>query len=244
MVSLDGVSSTTSHPTNSPTDTTQTNVPDTKGTSPVNERSFQDLASSSLITGAEIASATAAAASVNGHPAPLLNPRSCTTCRKRKVRCDKRHPCANCTKANIDCVFPGPGRAPRRSRKPPDTELLARLRRLEAVVQNLGTGLDEEGRSIELGSEGAEPPQKPPTEDHAKWMSGPPTNAEGIFGLHTAKRDNTQSDGLVKEFGRLTVDGGRSRYVSNKFWVSLSEEVCASEHLSNRSLFAFYVMRR
>ena len=30
---------------------------------------------------------------------------------------------------------------------------------------------------------------------------------------------------LVKDFGRLVVEEGRSRYVSNKFWTSLSEEV-------------------
>jgi len=28
-----------------------------------------------------------------------------------------------------------------------------------------------------------------------------------------------------KEFGRLVIDEGRSRYVSNQFWVSLSDEV-------------------
>ena len=147
----------------------------------------------------------------NGNSAPPLNPRSCTTCRKRKVRCDKKHPCSNCSKAGIECIFPGPGRAPRRSRKPPDSELLARLRRLEGVVQHLGKGLDEDGDTDEVEAEVEEPK---------------PTQAEGgIFGLHSDKGNKKPENNMIKEFGRLKVEGGRSRYVSNKFWVSLSEEV-------------------
>ncbi|RAO71254.1 uncharacterized protein BHQ10_007266 [Talaromyces amestolkiae] len=67
-----------------------------------------------------------------------LNLRSCVTCRRRKVRCNKREPCSNCVKAGIECVFPGPGRAPRKQRRPPDVEVLSRLRRLEGVVESLG----------------------------------------------------------------------------------------------------------
>src|SRR2546423_9690011 len=46
--------------------------------------------------------------------APQLNPRSCITCRRRKVKCNKVNPCSNCVKQNIRCEFPSPGRAPRR----------------------------------------------------------------------------------------------------------------------------------
>ena len=71
----------------------------------------------------------------------ILNPRSCVTCRRRKVKCDKTHPCANCLRQHIECVFPTPGRAPRKARKPADpreAELLSRLRRLEGVVKRMG----------------------------------------------------------------------------------------------------------
>jgi hypothetical protein len=33
---------------------------------------------------------------------------SCLECRRRKLKCDKSHPCANCTKAARDCVFLAP----------------------------------------------------------------------------------------------------------------------------------------
>ena len=155
----------------------------------------------------------------NGTTSSPLNARSCTTCRKRKVRCDKRHPCSNCNKAGAECIFPGPGRAPRRSRKPPDTELLARLRRLEGVVQNLGKGIDEEGEVIEI----AQPPEEPAKS--AAEEKKPQTLSDCGMLRAVPGRIPPNPDGMVKEFGRLVVDEGRSRYVSNKFWNSLSEEV-------------------
>ncbi len=44
------------------------------------------------------------------------------------------------------------------------------------------------------------------------------------LGLNTTS-DEQPDSGLVKEFGRLSVEGGKSQYVSNKFWVGLSEDV-------------------
>lgn len=158
-----------------------------------------------------------------------LNLRSCTTCRKRKVKCDKRHPCSNCNRAAIECTFPGPGRAPRRSRKPPDTELLARLRRLEGVVQSLGKGIDEEA---EVANERVEVPKKeeyaplqPNGRDNVSIKDIKPTKNCGMVGQHEPIRAHPETSLLTKEFGRLQVENGKSRYVSSKFWNSLSEEV-------------------
>ncbi|KAL6714029.1 hypothetical protein ACLMJK_008523 [Lecanora helva] len=152
-----------------------------------------------------------------------LNSRSCITCRKRKVRCDKRHPCSNCNKAAIECVFPGPGRAPRRTRKPPDTELLARLRRLEGVVQSLGKGVDDEGEAvIEAAPAKQEISQPIPQNDAVE--SKPKGTCPGAT-MHEPKKENDNTKSMIKEFGRLVVEDGRSRYVSNKFWNSLSDEI-------------------
>ena len=157
-----------------------------------------------------------------------LNARSCITCRKRKVKCDKRHPCSNCNRAAIECVFPGPGRAPRRSRKPPDTELLARLRRLEGVVQSLGKGIDEETEVTKDAAEVVKPEFEPL---QPNGVEAPGTNNVKlekdcrIIGKYEPNRTYSEMGGLRKEFGRLQVENGKSRYVSNKFWNSLSEEV-------------------
>lgn len=161
--------------------------------------------------------------SLNPPPAPNINPRSCTTCRKRKVRCDKRHPCSNCQKAGIECIFPRPGRAARRSKKPPDSELLARLRRLEGVVQSLGKGVDGEDLSPTHteGGEGKENEGEDSTNTHEPSGRPPGAAPECTRG----QKASTGTTGLEKEMGRLVVGDGRSRYVSNNFWASLTSEV-------------------
>ena len=156
-----------------------------------------------------------------------LHPRSCVTCRKRKVRCDKRHPCSNCNKAAIECIFPGPGRAPRRSRKPPDTELLARLKRLEGVVQSLGGGPEEGSEQLTNGSVSRDVPDSACGKENELQKQN--AISAGMIGAFEPpkkdQKDAANANGLVKEFGRLVVEDGRSRYVSHKFWTSLSEEV-------------------
>ncbi|ERS96532.1 hypothetical protein HMPREF1624_06736 [Sporothrix schenckii ATCC 58251] len=47
----------------------------------------------------------------------VAKPRSCVTCRQRKVRCDKLSPCSNCRRADIPCVLPSMERPPRWARR-------------------------------------------------------------------------------------------------------------------------------
>jgi hypothetical protein len=137
------------------------------------------------------------------------------------VRCNKREPCSNCVKAGIDCIFPGPGRAPRKARRPPDAELLSRLRRLEGVVDSLGgpasidqlisnqqqqkttTNATTSGRSISLRDGAAE---------------------TGNLDEDDPKNVQVKRDGL-EELGRLVIDDTKSRYVSNRFWASLGDQI-------------------
>ncbi|CAK7210185.1 hypothetical protein SCUCBS95973_000693 [Sporothrix curviconia] len=112
-------------------------------------------------------------------PSSELNPRSCVTCRRRKVRCDKLMPCTNCRRAMVPCIFPAPERAPRRPRrKDPvalkphqsserEIELLKRLHKLEGIVEELsgqvemeaggsGKGHGSSSNSPEAGAGGSE----------------------------------------------------------------------------------------
>lgn len=53
-------------------------------------------------------------------PTPDSNsakPFSCVVCHKRKVKCDRREPCANCEKAHIDCIYRPPPPPRRRKRE-------------------------------------------------------------------------------------------------------------------------------
>lgn len=153
--------------------------------------------------------------SLNGSPlAP--NPRSCITCRRRKVKCDKKHPCGNCTRQKIECIFPGPGRAPRKSRKPPDAELLERLRRLEGVVHTLNAQVEEHEQEAAERERGNDSRQT--------------SVSEICFNKNNARNSpsvvvDNSVEGLENRFGRLVVENGRSRYINNSFWASLNNEV-------------------
>ncbi|QIW99488.1 hypothetical protein AMS68_005006 [Peltaster fructicola] len=153
------------------------------------------------------------------------NPRSCVTCRRRKVRCDKMHPCANCTRAHIECIFPAPGRAPRKTRKIEggrDKELLDRLRRLEGVVK--GLGVDVPG-SIEI------PAAKDPTTESQEQEQG----AQPVV-MDSSKWIEEMSAGRFEnKFGRLVINEGKSRYVNNSFWANLSNEVEDLKGILNQS---------
>lgn len=143
-----------------------------------------------------------------------LNPRSCVTCRRRKVRCNKENPCSNCVRAGIDCIFPGPGRAPRRSRKPPDAELLARLKRLEGVVTSLG---------VEVGGDGS---------IRDKPVPGSPEQAGKEDAVEREERMQQQKrQSIDKHLGRLVISDDRSRYVSNQFWASMGDEIAEMRDL-------------
>ncbi|PNS15641.1 hypothetical protein CAC42_4093 [Sphaceloma murrayae] len=161
----------------------------------------------------------------------VLNPRSCVTCRRRKVKCDKSHPCANCVRAHIECVFPTPGRAPRRPRKQPDsrdTELLDRLRRLEGVVKGLGVDVStSSGHPVDLAVKDART-----QDEHHSGASSPHSeqpvrrSAEGCPNARKDDQEEQPNHGpLENRFGRLVVSEGRSRYVNTSFWASLSNEV-------------------
>ncbi|KAL2802586.1 fungal-specific transcription factor domain-containing protein [Aspergillus granulosus] len=63
--------------------------------------------------------------------------RSCYRCSQKKIRCSKGDPCTSCVKTNSECVFPAPGRAPRRKKRPLKAELASRLSALEHEFQNL-----------------------------------------------------------------------------------------------------------
>ncbi|KAJ5477413.1 hypothetical protein N7539_007557 [Penicillium diatomitis] len=188
------------------------------------------------------------------HPGPEApNARSCITCRRRKVRCNKRSPCSNCVRAGVDCVFPPPGRAPRKSKRPPDSELLSRLRRLEGVIEHLnGAGAKSSGRTASITS--LSPTQIAADQAPVSFATAPapatlvsasapapaPARASISSAITASPEPTTASNSgcpfendpkapvpknFENEFGRLVIDEGKSRYVSNRLWASLGDEI-------------------
>ncbi|GAB7341379.1 hypothetical protein MBLNU457_7635t2 [Dothideomycetes sp. NU457] len=164
----------------------------------------------------------------------IFNPRSCVTCRKRKVKCDKLHPCSNCARANIECIFPNPGRAPRKIKKPTDgrdTELLARLKRLEGVVKGLGLDASQEDIESALAdtTRRTSETDKRPGQINApdsEPLERPSTNSDELSTRAKAQWiEDDRAGRFENRFGRLVINEGKSRYVNSSFWANLSNEV-------------------
>jgi hypothetical protein len=134
-----------------------------------------------------------------------------------------------------ECYFPAPGRAKRRKRegevssgKERESELLARLRKLEGLVESLSGEVEEAKNEARLDENGT-------------WLSTgagiPSGDREG------EKRDKVRVGGTedknktkkvmyneqsCPEVGRLVIDEGKSRYISNSFWAGLAGEASPS----------------
>lgn len=161
---------------------------------------------------------------------------SCVTCRRRKVRCDRRDPCANCTRQNIDCHFPVTGRLPRR--RPPPTgsasgsaahrqsELLNRLRRLEAVVTELGAQIEDGAKETGFsgGSVSLQIPTSRPLDDGA--VDAPRSDTGEVDSQNDSRDEiNLSLPEIDEDFGRLVIAKDGSLQVGNRFWTVFCDEV-------------------
>ncbi|KAF4592264.1 fungal specific transcription factor domain-containing protein [Ophiocordyceps camponoti-floridani] len=169
-----------------------------------------------------------------GSGSPALNPRSCVTCRRRKVRCDKQMPCSNCRRALIPCVFPAPGRAPRQQR-PRDSQasprtssqrelaLVKRLRKLEGLVDVLNTRLKVHEPAV------AEPDKT--ADARISPVSSGPRRIEAV-----EVKDSTGERDIHLSLGHLVLDDqrGTSRYASSDFWSKLEDELDSIREESHR----------
>ena len=161
--------------------------------------------------------------------------RSCLICRSRKVRCDKKSPCSNCRRANIDCLFPATDHPPRWARglarlpghvtasnalARPDAnagvdKAMDRLQNLERLFQELSGQLSQARAALNSASGASSEFSFPgsSTRDH---------DAEQAR-YSSPVRD---ADYVHNQFGRLIVqDASRSHYVSNGFWSRVDDEV-------------------
>ncbi|OAQ95837.1 hypothetical protein LLEC1_01372 [Akanthomyces lecanii] len=156
-------------------------------------------------------------------------PRSCVTCRTRKVRCDKKSPCSNCRRAEIPCVLPSDDKPPRWARRldrlahssgsvaaPADagsSQVMNRLQNLENLVKNLSAELHQ---ARNTGSHNVHDSASPlPTQT---W---PPQSQQAASPASTDS--NSQAH---RQPGRL-IPGylGRSQYVASGFWSQISDEL-------------------
>ncbi|KAI0109188.1 fungal-specific transcription factor domain-containing protein [Nemania sp. FL0031] len=152
----------------------------------------------------------------NSEP-PKKPPLSCTSCRARKLKCDKQDPCRHCVRSKTECVFPARKRI-QRPRKSKNNELLQRLNRLESIVGRVGlASLDEiEARAEIVDARAGESQAQalPLPQSHVQLAVEPGLGAQG---------GEFAPCGLKGV--RPPQDSTASRYMSGEFWSSLCDEV-------------------
>ncbi|KAG7001413.1 transcription factor vrtR1 [Physcia stellaris] len=154
-----------------------------------------------------------------------LKSHACVLCQRRKVKCDKREPCANCTKARTDCVFRAPTTQRRRPRKSPEAILLARCRRYEELLRGAGV-------KIESSAAGPDVAQRVENltineSDQTIKSLGNPSPQSVVLGKGVRP---------AAERGQIVVKNGKTRYLENKLWTHLDDEFMdASEILPGSS---------
>ncbi|KAG7137273.1 Bikaverin cluster transcription factor bik5 like protein [Verticillium longisporum] len=128
---------------------------------------------------------------------------NCLTCRRRKVRCDRRSPCSQCAKAGLDCAFPTSGRVPTRrdgapasSSRDRNQDLLARLNRLEGLLRHIGVQPDD-----------------------------PAPSDDGLHPQATAAEPRSDDEALTQSVGSMFVSEDDTIYIPSRFWRHISEEV-------------------
>lgn len=130
-------------------------------------------------------------------------PLSCTSCRQRKIKCDRVDPCDPCKKYGIECVFPTRRARGRRDAVGlRDSELLRRIKRLEGML----------AEKVDKGSVDAAPIDNqgltliPPLPRNDGFQQQVPTNVENHY------------RSFVED------QGSSSRHLNSDFWSSLSSE--------------------
>jgi hypothetical protein len=66
-----------------------------------------------------------------------MHPRSCTTCHRRKTKCDRQSPCSSCKQTNFDCVYLSKPSARSKAKANSNVALKERLEKLENLVQGM-----------------------------------------------------------------------------------------------------------
>jgi Fungal Zn(2)-Cys(6) binuclear cluster domain len=144
-------------------------------------------------------SAAAAAA-----PASAVKPLSCANCRQRKIKCDRNPPrCTQCTRSDLECVFPSRKRT-QRPRRMRHNELLNRISRLENIVG--------EADSSVIGALGRDAFERMQASNAASSGAAAGDSAKASF-IGTAAQ------------GSGAAGGPTARFMSGEFWSNLCDEV-------------------
>lgn len=147
----------------------------------------------------------------------LIN--SCFECRRRKLKCDKDHPCLNCSKANRECIFIGPANdAASKSRLTAIKERVGTLERLLELDILRGAGRDVPPQDYECTT----------TEDGNGVAGQEPDDEKGLEPTPWALSDAAYDDDADDDICDLGVKVGKMQVterIGGYFRPRIAEEV-------------------
>ncbi|EEA27260.1 hypothetical protein TMatcc_004455 [Talaromyces marneffei ATCC 18224] len=143
-----------------------------------------------------------------------LKAHACVLCQRRKVKCDRQEPCISCVKARVDCEYREPLPPRRRKKKDSEGTLAARVRHYEYALQKAG---------VDVSSLDADKPLHLSASNtlEAENIQGTPTSRGHLSTISDTPSENTPGQGP----GRLVSRRGRSLYLDNHLWNSVSHEL-------------------
>lgn len=148
---------------------------------------------------------TSAARNTTERDAPVQKSFSCVLCAQRKVKCDRLpRGCENCTKARVPCIYKAPPPPRRRKKGIRDVDVNTRLQLYEEKLRELG--VDPERVARQEGPTRLAHTKSSAANDFIDSSMLPP------------------GDDRPPESGVLVSEHGRSRYLQNSIWTSLSSE--------------------
>ena len=140
-----------------------------------------------------------------------LKPLSCSNCRQRKVKCSKVHPCPQCVRGGLECVFPTRKRN-RRPRQNRQHELLDRLAKLEEIV----------GKVDPASLSALKPAASTSAASTATSTSQQPQAAQEDFSQGQGSREQAEDRSASLSPSK---DDPAAKYLSGEFWSNLCGEV-------------------
>lgn len=148
-----------------------------------------------------------------------LSPRSCLACSKRKIKCDRNHPCLSCAERGLTCIFPentkrrprGPGKKKAVGTK--DADMKKRVSKLESLLEHLSERLVR-GHTLHI--------EENCNEVHTANSVKKRGSDQCVRLGGTQEEDSSYNR---QDLTWLVENNGRSLYINNAFWASLSDEV-------------------
>lgn len=177
---------------------------------------------------------------------------ACSTCHRRKVKCDRNSPCSNCLKVRIAISHLSRNRPPRltpqanvpctplisaptRKKKVPNRYLRERLVRCEALLEQYALTCDPpDDSNVDLASPSSALSVLPPSPAAAAAVALPssvPHSPKPASSSSSSAPTPILDDGVTERnpVGRLIWEEGSVKFLNSKLWANVHAEVCRCE---------------